>query len=272
MTTERSEKSSFSPSLADRVAIVTGAGRGIGRGIARCLARAGAEVVIVDQAEDRIAVVVAEVEGLGRRGFGVSADVARADDVKHLVREALERFGKIDILVNNAGIGPAQRSFADLDPASFDRMIAINLTGVFNGVAAFAADMRERGRGHIVNTSSTAGLTFSPRGAGAYTVAKHGVVSMSETLRHELAPHGVGVSVLCPGLVATNLPRSTHRMSGVGDPTASMPDMAIDPALVGELVADAIGQDLPYILTHPEYWPAIEKRQKAVEAAFHAKS
>jgi short-subunit dehydrogenase len=91
---------------------------------------------------------------------------------------------------------------------------------------------------------------------------------MSETLRAEMAPHGVGVSVLCPGLVATNLPRSTARLSGVGDPDASMPDMSIDPAIVGELVADAIGKDLPYILTHPDYWPAVEQRQSAVAAAF----
>ncbi|HKF28918.1 MAG TPA: SDR family NAD(P)-dependent oxidoreductase, partial [Candidatus Binataceae bacterium] len=104
MTTEPSETGAVSRALADRVAIVTGAGRGIGRGIARCLARAGAEVVVVERAEDRIAPVVAEIEGLGRRGLGVSADVARADDVRRIVRETLERFGKIDILVNNAGV------------------------------------------------------------------------------------------------------------------------------------------------------------------------
>jgi NAD(P)-dependent dehydrogenase (short-subunit alcohol dehydrogenase family) len=252
-----------------RHAFITGGASGIGLAIADALARRGVRATLADIDE------AALQEVLSSRSADYRGQVLDTRDREGWVQakaEAEAAFGPVDILVNNAGIGPAGRSFADLDPTSFDRMIAINLTGVFNGIAAFAADMRQRGRGHVVNTSSTAGLTLSPPGAGAYTVAKHGVVSMSETLRVEMAPHGVGVSVLCPGLVATNLPRSTYRLSGVGDPNASMPEMSIDPAAVGELVAEGIAKDLPYILTHPEYWPAIEQRQKAVEAAFRARS
>jgi NAD(P)-dependent dehydrogenase (short-subunit alcohol dehydrogenase family) len=248
-----------------RHAFITGGASGIGLAIGDALASHGLHVTLADIDQPTLR------EVLSSRSAHYRGQVLDTRDREGWVRakaDAEAAFGPVDVLVNNAGIGPDGRPFADMDPVSFDRMIAINLVGVFNGVSAFAAAMRERGRGHIVNTASTAGLTFSPRGAGAYTIAKHGVVSMSETLRAEMAPHGVGVSVLCPGLVATNLPRSTARLSGVGDPDASMPDMSIDPAIVGELVADAIGKDLPYILTHPDYWPAVEQRQSAVAAAF----
>lgn len=248
-----------------RHAFITGGASGIGLAIGDALARRGVRTTLADIDEAGLQSVLSSRSAHYR---SQALDTRDREGWARAKAEAEAAFGPVDILVNNAGIGPAGQSFADLGPASFDRMIAINLTGVFNGVAAFAAEMRGRGRGHIVNTPSTAGLTFSPLGAGAYTVAKHGVVALSETLRAEMAPHGVGVSVLCPGLVATHLPRSTHRLTGVGDPDASMPDGAIDPAVVGELVADAIGEDLPYILTHPEYWPAIERRQKAIEAAF----
>jgi len=248
-------------------AFITGGASGIGLAIADALVKRGVRATLADLDEAGLQEALAGRSALYR---GQALDTRDRDGWAQAKAQAEAAFGPVDILVNNAGIGPDGKSFADMDPTAFDRMIAINLTGVFNGVAAFAAAMRERGRGHIVNTSSTAGLTFSPRGAGAYTVAKHGVVALSETLRAEMAPHGVGVSVLCPGLVATNLPRSTHRLSGAGDPDASMPETSIAPGVVGELVADGVARDLPYILTHPEYWPAIEQRQKAVEAAFRA--
>src|SRR5262249_50969009 len=130
MTTEPSETSSPLQALSDRVAIVTGAGRGIGRGIARCLARAGAAVAMVDQAEDRIAAVVSEVESLGARGRGICADVARAEDVKRVVRETIERFGKIDILVNNAGVVVVKR-MVDQTEEDWDRVLDVNLKGAF---------------------------------------------------------------------------------------------------------------------------------------------
>ena len=253
-----------------RHAFVTGGASGIGLAIADALAAKGVPVTVADNDTEAMAQVIAERSAKFR---GQTLDV-RDRDGWIAARAASEAaFGPVDILVNNAGIGPDGREFADMDPTSFDRMIAINLVGVFNGVSTFAAALRQQGRGHIINVSSTAGLTFSPQGAGAYTVAKHGVVSMSETLRTELAPYGVGVSVLCPGLVDTNLPRSTARISG--DPTgadARMPVGSIDPAIAGKLVARAIERNEPYVLTHPDYWPGAEIRLRAIEAAFHAQS
>jgi NAD(P)-dependent dehydrogenase (short-subunit alcohol dehydrogenase family) len=253
-----------------RHAFITGGASGIGLAIGDALAKRGVRLTLADVDEAGLK------SALAARSDHYRGQVLDTRDREGWARakteaEAEAAFGPVDILVNNAGIGPDGRPFADMEPASFDRIIAINLTGVFNGVAAFAADMRQRGRGHIVNTASTAGLTFSPPGAGAYTIAKHGVVSMSETLRREMAPHGVGVSVLCPGLVATNLPRTTARMSGDGrDADASMPPSSIDPAVVGELVAKAIEADLPYVVTHPEYWPAVEQRLSAIETAYRS--
>src|SRR5699024_4587493 len=116
------------------------------------------------------------------------------------------------ILVNNAGIGFNGRDVVDMDPETFDLIVAIDLTGVFNGVSAFGADMRARGGGHIVNTASVMGLTAGAPGRGAYSAAKSAVIAMSEALRAEMAPHGVGVSVLCPGLVKSNLDTNTTRL------------------------------------------------------------
>ena len=186
---------------------------------------------------------------------------------------ARDRLGIVDILVNNAGIGPDGVALADMDPAAFDRMIRLNLTSVFNGVSAFAGEMRRRGSGHIVNTASMAGLRTSAT-IGAYTAAKFAVVGMSEVLRAELAPHGVGVSVLCPGLVATRL-RETTRRAGSDTPVASSVALAQEPMdadIVGQMVVRAIRADRPLIVTHPEYRDAVAARGQAVLAAFDALS
>ena len=158
-----------------------------------------------------------------------------------------------------------------MDPASFDRIIAINLVGVFNGVSAFAADMRKRGRGHIVNTSSQAGLTAAIPGVGAYAAAKFGVTAISESLRHELAPHGIGVSVLCPGYVQTNLAANTARIGGdLNSSGTAMPESTVSPADVGAMVLRGIADDAPYIITHPGVWRSMEKRLAEIRTACDA--
>ena len=205
MTTERSEKNSFPPVLADRVAIVTGAGRGIGRGIARCLARAGAEVVIVDQAEDRIAAVVAEIEALGRRGFGVSADVARADDVKRVLRETLGRFGKIDILVNNAGVLVVRRMIEQTEE-DWDRVLDVNLKGMFLCAREVVPEMIARKRGAIVNIASIAAFHVTVPHV-PYAASKSGVVALTRDLAYEVGRHGIRVNAIAPGPVETPMAR-----------------------------------------------------------------
>lgn len=249
-----------------RHAFVTGGASGLGLGIADALAAHGLAVTIADIDE---ATLRDRVGSRGKKWNGVHLDTRDRNNWRTAKAQAEALYGPVDILVNNAGIGPNGQEFADMNPESFDRIIAINLTGVFNGISLFAADMRARRSGHIVNTSSIAGLSSPMPGVGAYAVAKFGVVGMSEGLRKELKPYGVGVSVLCPGLVATNLPKNTLKVGGeLRENAGSMPETGISSADVGKLVAEGIEENRLYILTHPDAWPAVESRMHRIESAF----
>ncbi|MCW1428877.1 SDR family oxidoreductase [Novosphingobium sp. JCM 18896] len=253
-----------------RHAFVTGGASGIGLGIAEALAARGAAVTLAD-----VDAAALERALTGRENFrGVVLDVRDREGWARAKAEAEAAFGPVDVLVNNAGIGPDGAAIADLTHESYDRILGINLTGVFNGVASFAADMRAAGRGHIVNVASVAGLFASAPGVSAYAMAKFGVVALSETLRGELAPHGVGVSVLCPGFVATNIIANTARLSGIDSDYdgGTAPGTGMSPAEAGEIVARGIAANRLYILTHPEMWPMIEARHAAIAADFAAAS
>jgi NAD(P)-dependent dehydrogenase (short-subunit alcohol dehydrogenase family) len=254
-----------------RHAFVTGGASGIGLGIADALAARSLAVTLVDVDAAALDKALAQ---RGERFCGQVLDVRDREGWARAKADAEAAFGPVDVLVNNAGIGPDGAEIADLTHESFDRIVGINLVGVFNGVHAFAADMRTRGRGHIVNTASIAGLFASAQGVSAYAVAKYGVVAMSETLRGELAPHGVGVSVLCPGFVATNIIANTARISGVAtDYDGDMePGTGMSPERAGEIVVAGIQADRLYILTHPEMWPVVEARHNAIAADFAAAS
>jgi NAD(P)-dependent dehydrogenase (short-subunit alcohol dehydrogenase family) len=250
-------------------AFITGGGSGIGLGIADALAARGLAVTIVDVDAAALESVAA---ARGDRFAGHLLDVRDRDGWARIKAEAESRFGPVDVLANNAGIGPDGAGFAEITPEAFDRIVGINLVGVFNGVHAFAAEMKARARGHIVNTSSVAGLFASAPGTSAYGAAKFGVTAMSEALRAELAPHGVGVSVLCPGFVATNIIGNTARISGVESDYdgGGFPPDAMTPAAAGEIVARGIEANDLYILTHPEMGPMVKGRHDAIEAAFAA--
>jgi len=244
-----------------KIALVTGAASGIGLAISQALAAEGSHVILADIDEEELKRASAAIPG----ATTIVLDVTNRDHWKI----ALERFGAVDILVNNAGIGPDGLTLADMEAESFDRIIRINLTGVFNGISTFAAVMRDRGSGHIVNTASMAGLTASPR-LGGYTAAKFGVVGMSEVLRAEMLPHGVGVSVLCPGYVSTRLAETTGKAgSAIPSPNMSATTATpLDAAVVGQMVVDAIRSDKPLVVTHGQYRGAVESRLKTVVAAF----
>ncbi|MDO7842220.1 SDR family oxidoreductase [Sphingomonas immobilis] len=248
-----------------RTAFVTGGASGIGLAIAQALVDEGARVMIADIDGPALDAAVA---ALGSDAAGVRLDVRdRAEWAAAKI--ALEsRFGPVDILVNNAGIGPDGHTLADMDPVAFDRVIAIKLTGTFNGIATFAAGMRERGDGHIVNTASMAGLIASAK-LGAYTASKFAVVGLSEVLRAEMARHGVGVSVLCPGLIRTNLGATTIAAgSDRVTPRTPSTDQGIDPAIVGALVVDGIRANAMHIVTHGDYQAHVAERMARVVAAF----
>lgn len=247
-------------------AFITGGASGLGLGMADALAARGLAVTIADIDAEMVAEVVGP---RGDRVRGVVLDVRDRDGWAQAKAEAEAAFGPVDVLIANAGISPNGREFADMDPDSFDRILAINLGGVANAVFAFAADFRERGSGHIVLTSSQAGLVTTVPGVGAYSVAKFGVTAMGEQLRRELEPHGIGVSVLIPGYVQTNLGASTVKVGGevrnyTGGP---MPASDVTSADVGAMVVDGIERNASHIVTHKQVLPGVEARFAAIREA-----
>lgn len=248
-----------------RHALVTGGASGIGLGIVEALVARGIAVTAVDVIGERL-----DARFAGREGevFPYRLDTRDRAGWIEAKRAAEARFGPVDILVNNAGIGPDGHELADMDIESFDRTIAINLTGVFNGIHTFVGDMKARGRGHIVNTSSLNGVIAGMARYGAYATAKHAVTGLSEALREELAPFGVGVSVLCPGPVYSNMPE-TSRLLGSDAPAQRWPDgtVGMEPIVAGRIVLRAIELDMSHILTHPQLWPAIDARNEAIRVA-----
>lgn len=246
-------------------AFITGGASGLGLGMADALARRGIAVTIADIDADALASVVAT---RGNAVRGQQLDV-RDREAWAKAKEAAEAaLGPVDILICNAGISPNGREFADMSPESFDIILAINLMGVVNGVLTFANQFRERGKGHVVVTSSQAGLVTTVAGVGAYSVAKFGVTALGEQLRREMAPHGVGVSVLCPGYVQTNLGENTVKIGGqVNRYSSFMPPVTIEPADVGEMVADGIERDAAFIITHKDVLKGVEQRFDTIREA-----
>lgn len=188
--------------LQGKCAIITGAGRGIGKAIAQKFLQEGAEVVICDVHADRIEQAVEQLMDDGKVR-GLTVDITQGTEVQRLVNFALEHMGSIDILVNNAGIASFE-SFFDITEESWNRTLAVNLTGTFLCSQAVARVMKEQQRGAIVNMASTNGL-LGEAGLAHYNASKAGVVLLSKTLAIELAPYGIRVNSVCPGMVSTEL-------------------------------------------------------------------
>jgi len=188
------------PPLADQHAIVTGGGRGIGAAIATALAREGATVSVLGRDGGRLA---AQVEALGGSAQAVTVDVADEASVRAAFAAVHGRFGRVDILVNNAGQAESA-PFHSTDPALWQRMLGVNLTGTYLCTRAALPEMLARGTGRIVNVASTAGLVGYAYVA-AYCAAKHGVVGLTRALALECAKSGVTVNAVCPGYTETDL-------------------------------------------------------------------
>lgn len=193
--------------LNGRVAIVTGASRGMGEAIANILAANGAKVAVNDIEVEGAKKVVTEIEKSGGEAFVVPADVSVFGEAFKMVERVLDRFGNADILVNNAGI-IRTTSVEDMDEREWDRMIEVNLKGVFNCSKAVLKAMKAKRYGKIVNLSSTAGKTTSTFGGPHYSTSKAGVLGLTRHLARELAPYGVNVNAVCPGIIDTPMVRS----------------------------------------------------------------
>ncbi|HWX76463.1 MAG TPA: SDR family NAD(P)-dependent oxidoreductase [Candidatus Acidoferrales bacterium] len=191
--------------LEQRIAIVTGAGQGIGRAIARGFAREGAGVVIADVNEESARTVKDEIEAGGGRALAMRTDVSNEISVQTMAKKSVEEFGKIDILVNNAGIFPTS-SVEEMSEEDWDRVIGTNLVGAFLCAKAVVPKFLEQGSGRII--SLTSGRAFQGAKHGAhYAASKAGIIGFSKSLALELAPHGITVNVICPGITDTAQPR-----------------------------------------------------------------
>lgn len=190
--------------LTGKVALVTGASRGIGRAIALRLAESGADVVVnYAGSENAAQEVVEQIEAMGRQAIKLKADVSSAQEAEELVKQTIEKFGKIDILVNNAGI-TRDNLIMRMKEEEFDQVIATNLKGVFNCVKAVTRPMMKQRFGRIINISSVVGVLGNP-GQANYVAAKAGVIGLTKATAKELASRGITVNAVAPGFIETDM-------------------------------------------------------------------
>ena len=195
--------------LPDRVALVTGGGRGIGRAIALAFAREGAHVAVTARTAAELDAVAAEIRALGRKALAVSCDVGERAQVDQAVRRVAEGLGPVEILVNNAGIAVSAK-LLDTDDALWERHLRVNLTGAFLMTRAVLPAMLAARWGRVVNVASIAGRQGYPYVA-AYTASKHGLLGLTRALAQEVVTAGVTVNAICPGYVATELTWASAR-------------------------------------------------------------
>lgn len=202
-----------------KVVVVTGAGGGIGRAAVVRFGDEGAGVIAVDVEHSSLDETVALVSDAGGAIVGVSADVSRAADWAEVGEEATARFGGVDCLFNNAGILGPITSLLDYPEEDFDRVLAINVKGVWLGIKALAPLIRARGGGAIVNTASIAGLMGSPT-LGAYVASKHAVIGITKSAARALGADGIRVNAVCPGYIETRMMEAIEVASDLSAPDA----------------------------------------------------
>jgi 3-oxoacyl-[acyl-carrier protein] reductase len=188
--------------LEDRVAIVTGAGRGIGLGIAQAFAREGARVAVCDKDRSLLNSAMAEIEAVEGKSRSIQMDVTDGEQIKAVVGEVYEQWGAIDILVNNAGIYEVL-PFVEITERQWDGLLSVNLKGTFLCCQAVIPTMIRQGGGRIINIASSAGKTGGKLAGAHYSVSKAGVICLAKQLARELGPHGITVNAVAPGRIDT---------------------------------------------------------------------
>jgi NAD(P)-dependent dehydrogenase (short-subunit alcohol dehydrogenase family) len=274
--------------VAGKVAFITGASSGIGLGQAHVFHEAGMKVVIGYIRDDQIGPALDSFSTGKDRLHAIKVNVIDRVAMKAAADEIEARFGKIHLLSNNAGIGPLTPLLAT-EPKDFDQTVAVNLTGVYNGIHEFVPRIRKHGEGgHVVTTSSMSGiLPTEGGGAGAYTATTFAVVGMMEILRAELdaAKANVGASVYCPGLVATNIFELAKNVSAAFDEkgkagpadaevnTARIRQIigaGMNPIEAAQIVLAGIRSNDLFILSHPEFGPGLQERMDTLMASVPA--
>jgi NAD(P)-dependent dehydrogenase (short-subunit alcohol dehydrogenase family) len=262
-----------------KVAVITGAASGIGRAIADRCVQEGMKAILADVEVETLTKTAASMKAAGATVLAVRTDVSQARDVEALAQKTLEAFGAVHLLCNNAGVATGA-SIWESTIAEWECVMGVNLWGVIHGVRVFVPIMLAQDTEcHIVNTASMAGLTSGP-GLGVYQVTKHGVVTLSETLYHELVERGakVKVSVLCPGRVNTrlmeaarnrpeHLPTTEPLRPAYGarwEALRQALQAAMPPVQVADAVFRALREDQFYILTQPESKERVRTRMEDI--------
>jgi len=265
--------------LAGKQAVVIGGGSGIGRGIALGFADAGLDVIVADIETGAAEAVGAEVRSRGVRALGRRVDATDPASLEALAEAAVQAHGAVHVLSNNVGV-VIDKPLGQCTDRDWAWGIEFNFLSIVRGVTAFLPRLRAHGgEAHIVGTASLAGVLALPSSPampahlGIYTATKHALVAYSEMLRGELAPERIGVSVLCPGLVKSNLAATSARnrperfggpLPDPGGPRPGVEAMMMPAERVGPVVVAAIRANRLHILTHPEARPAVEARQAAM--------
>lgn len=272
-------------SLTGKAAFVTGAASGIGLGITEALVANGVRVMMADIDGDELVRTADRLRGDGADVATAVADVSLREDLQAAADQMIDAFGRVDILINNAGVGGGG-PFERWNDKGWDWTVGVNLMSVIYGCDIFGRMMAQQGSGHIVSTASIAGMM--PLDSSAYSATKFGVVAVSESLREELAPKGVGVSLLCPGFVNTGIVHShRHLPERFGDSLSDGEEVPVDdkalerikaisdrlktghdPRYVGDLVCDGIVNNHAYIFTDREHEPTIRARFEGILAAY----
>ncbi|MBK5103770.1 MAG: SDR family oxidoreductase [Burkholderiales bacterium] len=264
-----------------KVAVITGGASGLGRAMAERFAREGMSIVLADVEPSALARAEAEMKAAGAKVIGVRTDVSKAADVEALAQKTLAAFGAVHLVANNAGVAPLGNAWEN-SVADWEWTLGVNLWGVIHGVRVFTPIMlAQGGEAHIVNTASVSGL-ISPPGSAMYNVTKHAVVTLTETLYHDLAlkQASIGCSVLCPAYVPTGIVDSErNRPAPLQNPTQEKTaEQQAREALLrkavtsGKLSADDVAQKVFeavrdrrfYILTHPRIKPSIQWRMEDI--------
>jgi NAD(P)-dependent dehydrogenase (short-subunit alcohol dehydrogenase family) len=267
--------------FSGRVAVVTGAASGIGFGLAERLAAEGMHVVLADIEEIPLAAAAQRLRSAGADVVHVRCDVSRGEDVDRLAAEAVSAFGAVHVLCNNAGV--ADTSGASVWEASLEDwqwVVGVNFWGVVHGIRTFVPLLLQQDAGYVVNTASAAGLL--PGVLGSYSATKHAVVALSESLQMQLSAIGarVGVSVLCPGAVATRIMEAERNRPGGARSTlptnpAARPIMdrlrqtipvGTQPSEIAAHVVEAMREERLYILPHPSVLEGVRQRVEDIEA------
>lgn len=264
--------------LAGKTAFITGGASGIGFALGRAFAEAGMNVMLADIETDALTAAVASLRDLGPAVRGVACDVADPASVDHAADTTFQAFGNVHVVCNNAGVGGGS-GINNISLDTWRWVIDVNLMGVLHGIRTFLPHLRGHGEGgHIVNTASMAGMN-SGLGFSPYSASKFAVVNMSEGLSVQLAPDGIGVTVLCPGFVRTriwqsgrNRPERYGPASPAGAFTARLAELGqsgLDPSDVAAQVLTAIRAGELYVFTHHDAaWRSeLEARFAAILAA-----